>query len=66
MGNSLPVNLLMFFEIEIKPTRYDVTLNQGLRMRIFLGSAWLFLPKYLMAMGFLTYALYHRETFLTL
>ena len=35
MGNILPVNVLMFFEIEIKPTRYDVTLNQGLRMRIF-------------------------------
>ena len=35
MGNILTVNVLMFFEIEIKPTRYDVTLNQGLRMRIF-------------------------------
>jgi hypothetical protein len=52
--------------LKLSQLRYDVTLNQGLRMRIFLGSAWLFLPKYLMAMGFLTDALYLRETFLTL
>jgi len=52
--------------LKLSQLRYDVTLNQGLRMRIFPGSAWFFLPKYLLSMGFLTDALYLRETFLTL